>query len=156
MLRNVSTFLHSQTWPFSLWKGLAYRSYFFNHVLCTLSLLQSILHKLCCAQSLSRVRLSATPWTIARQAPLSMGFPRQEYWSVWPIPSSGELPDPGIKQRSPALQVDSTRFSRITSRKLEFEKYPTTPNQNLVLFGTSDSHRGKTAFQQHLQAKMNC
>ena len=49
----------------------------------------------------------ATWWTVARQAPLSMGFSRQEYWSGLPFPSSGDLPDPGIKPRSPALQADS-------------------------------------------------
>ena len=45
----------------------------------------------------------AIPWTVARQAPLSMGFPSQEYWSRLPLPSSGDLPDPGIKLVSPAL-----------------------------------------------------
>ena len=54
-------------------------------------------------QSLSRVRFFATPWTVACQAPLSMGFPRQEYWSGWPFPSPGDLPDPGIEPASPAL-----------------------------------------------------
>ena len=44
-----------------------------------------------------------TPWTVARQAPLSMGFSRQEYWSGLPFPSPGDLPDPGIKPTSPAL-----------------------------------------------------
>ena len=48
-----------------------------------------------------------TPWTVACQAPLSMRFSRQEYWSGWPFPSPGDLPDPGIEPRSPALQVDS-------------------------------------------------
>ena len=43
------------------------------------------------------------PWTVARQAPLSMGFPRQEYWSGLPFPSSGDLPEPGIEPVSPAL-----------------------------------------------------
>ena len=57
-------------------------------------------------KSLSRIRLFATPWTVAHQAPLSMGFSRQEYWSGLPFPSSGDLPDPGIKLRSPALQAD--------------------------------------------------
>ena len=56
---------------------------------------------------LSRVRLFATPWTVAYQAPLSMGFPRQEHWNGLPIPSPGDLPNPGIEPRSPALQVDS-------------------------------------------------
>ena len=52
-----------------------------------------------------------TPWTIARQAPLSMGFPRQEYWSGLPFASPGNLPDPGIEPTSPALQADSLSLS---------------------------------------------
>ena len=48
-----------------------------------------------------------TPWTIACQAPLSMGFPRQEYWSGLPPPFPGDLPDPEIKPRSPELPADS-------------------------------------------------
>ena len=47
---------------------------------------------------------SATPWTVARQASLSTGVPRQECWSGWPFSSPGDLPDPGIKPRCPALQ----------------------------------------------------
>ena len=54
-------------------------------------------------KSLSRVRLFVTPWTVAYQAPLSIGFSRQEYWSGLPLPSPGGLPDPGIEPRSPAL-----------------------------------------------------
>ena len=49
----------------------------------------------------------ATPWTVAYQAPLSMGFSRQEYWSGLPFPSLGDLPNPGIEPRSPALQTDA-------------------------------------------------
>ena len=56
---------------------------------------------------LSRVRLFATPWTVAYQAPPSMGFSRQEYWSGLPFPSPGDLPDPGIESRSPAFQADA-------------------------------------------------
>ena len=56
---------------------------------------------------LSHVQLFATPWTVACQAPLSMGFSRQEYWSGVPFPSPGNLPNPGIKPRSPALQADA-------------------------------------------------
>ena len=52
---------------------------------------------------LSHVRLFATPWTVAYQAPLSMGFSRQEYWSGLPFPSPRDLPDQGIKPRSPTL-----------------------------------------------------
>ena len=51
----------------------------------------------------NRVRLFATPWTEARQAPLSVGFPRQESWSGLPCPPSGGLPHPGTQPRSPAL-----------------------------------------------------
>ena len=51
----------------------------------------------------SHVQLFATLWTIARQAPLSMGSPRQEYWSGLPFPPSGDLPDSGIELMSPAL-----------------------------------------------------
>ena len=47
------------------------------------------------------------PWTVACQAPLSMAFSRQEYWGGLPFPSPGDLPDPGIKPRSPALQADA-------------------------------------------------
>ena len=52
-------------------------------------------------KSLSRVRLFVTPWTVANQAPPSMGFSRQEYWSGLPFPSPGDLPDPGIEPGSP-------------------------------------------------------
>ena len=57
----------------------------------------------------SHVRLFVTLWSVARQAPLSMGFSRQEYWTELPFPSPGDLPDPGIKRTSlmsPALQAD--------------------------------------------------
>ena len=57
--------------------------------------------------SLSRVRLFATPWTVAYQASLSMESSRQEQWSGLPFPSPGDLPDPGIESRSPALQADT-------------------------------------------------
>ena len=58
-------------------------------------------------KSLGRVRLFATPWTVAYQAPPSMGFSRQQYWSGLPFPSPGDLPDPGIEPGSPALQADA-------------------------------------------------
>ena len=48
-----------------------------------------------------------TPWTVACQAPLSMAFSRQEYWSGLPVPSPGDLSNPGIEFESPALQADS-------------------------------------------------
>ena len=49
----------------------------------------------------------ATLWTVAGQAPLSMGFSRQEYWSGLPCPPPGDLPSPGTEPRSPTLQADS-------------------------------------------------
>ena len=52
---------------------------------------------------LSRVRLFVTPWTVAYQAPLSIGFSSQEYWSGLPFTSPEDLPDPGIKPGSPTL-----------------------------------------------------
>ena len=58
-------------------------------------------------KSLSLVRLFAIPWTVADQAPLSMGFFRQGCWSGLPFPSPGDLPDPGIEPRSPTLQADA-------------------------------------------------
>ena len=60
--------------------------------------------------ALSHVHLFATSWTLAHQAPLSMGFSRQEYWNGLPFPTLGNLPNPGIKPTSPifpAFQADS-------------------------------------------------
>ena len=59
-----------------------------------------------CVLSLSVVSNSVTLWTAAHQAPLSMGFSRQEYWGGLPFPSPGDLPNPEIEPGSPALQVD--------------------------------------------------
>ena len=53
------------------------------------------------------IQLFVAPWTVARQGPLSMEFPRQEYWSGLPFPSPGDLSKPGIKPRSPVLQADA-------------------------------------------------
>ena len=60
------------------------------------------------------------PWTVAHQAPLSMGFSRQEHWSRLPFPSPGDLPDPGIEPKSPALQADSLLTERLS---LPFQSY---------------------------------
>jgi len=59
---------------------------------------------------LSRVRLFATPWTVAHQAPPSMGFSKQENWSGVPFPSPGDPPNPGFEPGSPALQADTLPF----------------------------------------------
>ena len=68
--------------------------------------------------ALSHVRLFATPWTVARQAPLSMGFSRQEYWSGSPFPS------PGIEALSPAWQGDSLPCHS----RSELKVYPVLPS----------------------------
>ena len=58
-------------------------------------------------KSLSHILLFETLWTVAYQAPPSMGFSRQEYWSGLPFPSPGDLPDPGIEPGSPALRAEA-------------------------------------------------
>ena len=58
-------------------------------------------------KSPSRVRLFATPWTVAYKSPLSMEFSRQEYWNGLPFSSPGDLPDPGIEPRSPTSRADA-------------------------------------------------
>ena len=72
----------------------------------------------CVLSRFSRVRLSETPWTVALQAPLSMGFSRKEHWSGLLCPSPRDLPDPVIEGLSPAslaLQVDSLPLSHLGS-----------------------------------------
>ena len=59
---------------------------------------------------LSRVRLFMTPWTVTRQAPLSVRFPRQGYWSVLPFPSPGDLPNSKIETSSPASPAFAGEF----------------------------------------------
>ena len=65
--------------------------------------------RVCCGDLVTKLCLTlSTPWTVAHQPPLSVGFPRQEHWSGLPFPSPGDLSNPGIKPRSrPALQEDS-------------------------------------------------
>ena len=65
--------------------------------------------------SLSRVGLFETPWTVAPQAPLSLGFPRPEYWSGLPLPPPGDLSDPGIEAASPGWQSDLLQLSHVGS-----------------------------------------
>ena len=79
---------------------------------------------------LSRVQLLATPWTVAHQAPPSMEFSRQEYWSGLPFPSPGDLPNPGNKPRSPALQAD-TLPSELPGKPIHYAYFTTIkPRQN--------------------------
>ena len=73
------------------------------------------------AQALSHLQLFVTALTVAHQAPLSMEFYRQEYWSGLPFPSPGDLSDPGIEPRSPALQADSLP-SRLLEKSLVNKK----------------------------------
>ena len=68
-------------------------------------------------KSLSRVRLFATLWAVAHQASPSMGFSRRKYWSGLPFPSPGDLPDPGIEPRPPALWADA-----LTSEPFVYKK----------------------------------
>ena len=63
------------------------------------------------AEELTVSRSLATPWTVVLQAPLSTGFPRQEYWSGLPFPSPGDPPNPGIEPKAPALKADSLLLS---------------------------------------------
>ena len=79
-----------------------------------------------CARVLSHVRLFVTAWTVAWQAPLSMGFPGPEYQSGLPFPSPGDLPDPGIEPASPAFLITST-----TREALVFSTV--SPNMKAVL-----------------------
>ena len=65
------------------------------------------IEKNACACICSVMSDSVTPQTVAHQAPLFMGLSRQEYWNGLPCPPPGNLPDPGIEPKSPALQVDS-------------------------------------------------
>ena len=81
-------------------------------------------------KSLSRVRLFATPWTVAYQAPQSTEFSGQDYWSGLPFPSPGDLPNPGIKPKSPALQADSllTGLQGKPKETRDLQRKPTKTN----------------------------
>ena len=73
--------------------------------------LDELFYQLCvhaCMLSAQSCRLFATPWTVAHQPPLSVGFFRQEYWSGLPFPPPGDLPGPGTELGPPALRLDST------------------------------------------------
>ena len=66
--------------------------------------------RVCVCESLSPVPLFVTPWTVPHEDPLSMELSRKEYWRGLPFPSPGDLLNPGIEPRSPALQADSLPF----------------------------------------------
>ena len=84
--------------------------------------------------SRSVVSGSVNPWTVAYQAPPAMGFTRQEYWSGLPFPSPEDLPNPGIKPRSPALQADALRSE--PPRKPLLPNYITVDHLWLVVSGS--------------------
>ena len=96
-----------------------------------------------------------TPWTVARQAPLSMGFPRQEYLNGLPFPSPGDLPDPEIKPvslTSPALQVDSLPLKPPGKPSKQWWHMPVTQNGSMrvspgVLVGTTEKETVSVAIQ---------
>ena len=84
------------------WRDTTYTSCLFYYVF------WAPLNNMCmCAQLLSHVWLFVTPWTVNHKAPLSIEFSRQEYWSELPCPPPGYFPNPGVKPRPPALQLDS-------------------------------------------------
>ena len=102
-------------------------------------------------KSLSHVQLFATPWTVVYQAPPSMGFSRQEYWSGLPFPSPGDLPDPGIEPRSPALQADTllsellkhfpkAQPTNITTQGIRISIYELWGGSQIIAF-SSDPHK---------------
>ena len=74
------------------------------------SITSRCMHLDMCMHTLSHVQLFVTPWTVARQAPPSMDFPRQEYWSGLPFPIPGDLPDPRMKPLSVASPALAGRF----------------------------------------------
>ena len=75
-------------------------------------------------KSLSRVRLFATLWTVGYKAPPFMGFSRQEYWSGLPFPSPGDLPNPGIEPRSPALEADALTSEQLVKNPPAMQETP--------------------------------
>ena len=90
--------------------------------------------------SRSDVSDSATPWAVALQVPLSMGFSRQEYWGGLPCLSPGDLPNPGIESRSPTLQADSLLF-----------ELPRKPHASRGHWPTGHNHAvNKQVFDRHL------
>ena len=94
----------------------------------------------CVCLLVTRPCLTVIPWTIAHQTPLSMAFSRQEYWSELPSPPPGDLPNPGIKPRSPTLQADSLLSEPTTAHKLNIYF------NNWIL--TTNTSQGTVAFTQ--------
>ena len=89
-----------------------------------------------CVCVLSRVRLFATPWTVARQAPLSMGFSRQRYWSGLPFPPPGDLPNPGVE---PASLASPDLAVRPFTREALIHRSPTLQEDSLFSWSTREA-----------------
>ena len=104
------------------------------------------LHRvLMCTQSQSHVQLLVAPWTIAHQAPLSMGFFRQEYWSGLPFPPPGDLPDPGIEPSSLMSTVLAGGFFTISTTWKAL--YIVTNNKRLLNEGQSSEGNWRNYFK---------
>ena len=99
-----------------------------------------------CAQSLSRGQLFVTPWTLACQAPLSMEFSRQEYWSGQPFPTPGDLPDPGIKPMSAASPTLAGRFFTLMP--------PRKPNYHMVYRYLSFHHKTSSQYYKDVYPRV--
>ena len=102
-------------------------------------------------KSLSRVRLFATLWIVARQGPPSMGFSRQEYWSGQPFPSPGDLPDPGIELWSPAVQADALTSEPPGTQRPPQNCVPVHSPPGPALSSGSHRMRSKFPFSLNLQ-----
>ena len=83
-----------------------------------------------------------TPRTVAHQTPLLMGFPRQEYWSGLPFPSTGDLPDPGIKPASPSWQAGSLPLDHLGSPILNGERLKASSLNSTIRYSYSLSPCG--------------
>ena len=110
------------------------------------------------AQSLSRVRLSVTPQTVAHQVPLSMGFSRQEYRSRLPCPPPGDLPDPGVEPASLMSPASADRFfttSTIWEAQSTNPSQPLHPNSVLVKIPLYGETRVKFLIHETLRCAQN-
>ena len=94
-----------------------------------------------CAQ-LCRVQLFGAPWTIACQAPLPMGFSKQEYWSGLPFPSPGDFLNPGIKPASPALAGGFFTTSTTWEAQVQSTVYQNTYDKYREVFRIGSDHKG--------------
>ena len=116
-------------------------------------------HIVVVVESLSQDWVFVTPWTIACHAPLSVKFPRQEYWSGLPLPSLGDLPEPGIKIASPTL---TGRFFTTDWATREAQDIPYNllkvllPSDRAVTRAQSVSHRGWTFHYHHHHPTLLC